>query len=239
MAFLASLFVFGVTIFWSGDLFASCYRDHLREAIALNRERLPQYAALTQNRSVPVSQALIAAENRLLVFSWIFNVDLLAERYERQGIGVTCESFIPMIQTPKFKPRFADGPVPASRVYSLESLKIERSLRKALREGGEQALGLEAGRLLKIMNREKRIYCMTRHTLESIARIAALKPRHEAQALRQGLPSPGSLHRLMLKGHLMVLETTHRVDLMALPLNRQGIPIICQDVPHVPSPSMP
>lgn len=232
---LASL-LFLLMIFSTGHVFASCFRDHLREAIALNRERMPLYAELTGGRSLPVSKALIASENRLLILSWLFDIDHRARRFELAGIGVTCESFLPMENTPPFRPRFPDGPVPESRVYSLASLEVESRLRRAFQRGGERELGLEAQRILKVMDREKRIHCMTRHTLESIARISILQSRHEEQARKNSLPSPASLHRWMLKGHLSLLETTQRLDRMALPFNRKGIPLICQDVPPIPLP---
>ena len=46
--------------------FRSCTREHLEEAITLNKERQPLYAALSNNQSIAISSALIEMEHKLL-----------------------------------------------------------------------------------------------------------------------------------------------------------------------------
>src|SRR5215207_3680309 len=76
------------------------FEHHLREAIALNRERAPRYAALSDGASRPISRGLIAAEYLLLpVARWF---DRRAASYHRAGIPLLEDLFVPMALTPAF-----------------------------------------------------------------------------------------------------------------------------------------
>lgn len=83
---------------------AGCFKDHLREAAAINSERKPIYAELAgtdSGRSLKVSDLLIASENLLALFK-APRFDRRAERLEKDiGFNVTCLSFVPMDQDRK------------------------------------------------------------------------------------------------------------------------------------------
>ena len=58
----------------------SAFERHLREAIALNRERAPKYAAISGGATRPISRALISAELALLPVARWFDAAARAER---------------------------------------------------------------------------------------------------------------------------------------------------------------
>nr|MBA2571563.1 hypothetical protein [Gemmatimonadota bacterium] len=73
---------------------SGAFETHLREAIALNRERLPLYAQLTDGASLPISRRLIRAELLALPLARYF--DRRAQPYERAGIPLLSEAFVSM-----------------------------------------------------------------------------------------------------------------------------------------------
>jgi hypothetical protein len=76
---------------------------------------------------------------------------------------------------------------------------------------------------------------MLRHLLGSALRISNQAPRYEAQARAARIrASPGAISRTMLDLHLRMLGEAARLDRAAAPLQAEGIPILCQDVPPIP-----
>lgn len=74
---------------------------------------------------------------------------------------------------------------------------------------------------------------MTRHTLESIYRIAHFMPSRVEMASRKGLASPAPLILSLMEGHVRALKGTHRIDLLAGPIQQRGIPIECNELPDL------
>jgi hypothetical protein len=75
---------------------------------------------------------------------------------------------------------------------------------------------------------------MTRHLLESALRITNGARRYAAEAEARGVASPAGLSRALLSMHLTTLGEGARLDRRAAPLQAEGVPIICQDVPPIP-----
>ncbi|MBX3041295.1 MAG: hypothetical protein KF789_11370 [Bdellovibrionaceae bacterium] len=215
---------------------AGCFREHLREAIALNTARSSLYSSLTDGASRSVSKLMIETEKMMLSGSYLVDVDHMALRYEKAGIRVTCDSYVSMSLVPRFQKRFAEGPVPAAKNYDLRSLRIGKRLSSAFASQDDAKILSESLQILDQMKREPRLYCMTRHLVESVARIAALIPLHEQKTQAYGMKSPRSLHRLMIRGHLVLVERSRQIDEKAKPLNMAGIPLVCQDVPPIELP---
>jgi hypothetical protein len=224
---------FLILVLVSGNVGASCFESHLVEAMDLNKKRRPMYAALSGGESLRITDGLLALESKMLaISSTVVNYDRMAKPFEERGIRVTCDSFIPMSQTPAFRGHWG---LPDPSIHKLPSLKIQARLWLALAQGSREFVK-ESKEILEELSVEPRIYCLTRHFIESSARIAALIPIHMDEARRAGLASPAPIHRQMIRGHLYLLQSAINLDRRALPLQKQGLAIICGDVPPIPIP---
>jgi hypothetical protein len=215
----------------SGGTNAGGFATHLREAIELNRARLPRYAALTGGRSAGVSRRLILAERLALPVAWY--IDRRARRFQAGGVPIAVAEFVPMSGVPEFRDSFDP---PSLRDFSpLDWRALGRSLRDAGSVGGFAAVHESADRALDALEREPRFHSMVRHLLESVRRVAVLAPRHESAAAAAGLPSTRPLSSLMLRLHLLGLGPAARLDAQAAPLQAEGVPILFQDLPRIPA----
>jgi hypothetical protein len=208
-----------------------CMELHLREAAHLNRQRMPIYSALTGGRSRGISRRLIWTERLAIPVAWY--VDWRARRFLRAGIRVTCDDFVPMAHTPALRERIADPP-PLSAFAPSDPRRVRRTIDEAYRSGGFAAASTAIEREIDQLQATPAFHCMTRHLLESALRIRNQAPVYEAQARERGLRSPAGVSRLMLNLHLSTLGEAAKLDRRAAPLQAEGIPIICQDVPPIP-----
>lgn len=209
-----------------------CMEIHLREAIALNKQRMPLYDSLSGGASRGISRRLIWTERLAIPVAWY--IDWRARQFQRAGVRIVCDDFVPMARTPVFRARAADPP-PLSAFVPADARRIRRGVGRALRHGGfpaaSQALEAELHRLEKT----PAYHCMLRHLLESALRISNQAPLYAAEADARGLlASPEGLSRTMLDLHLASLGEAVKLDRRAAPLQAEGIPIICQDVPPIP-----
>jgi hypothetical protein len=206
-----------------------CMERHLREAIALNRERMPRYDSLTGGRSRAVSRRLIRSEQLALAAAWV--IDRRAETWLAHGVRIVCDDFVPMEHTPPFLARADPPPYP---FVPRDPRRIRRAVVHAFRAGGfagaSAALEDELGRL----SEAPAYHCMTRHLLESALRISNLAPVHAEAARAHGLPPTDRLSRTLLDLHLMTLGEAARLDRRAAPIQAEGVPIVCRDVPPIP-----
>lgn len=230
-----ALFLFALLSTGSA-LAAGCFTEHLDEAMALNHARKPLYAALTAGASVTISDDLIGMERNMSFYGrWLAPYEKWAAPFEAAGIRIICDSYVPMNTAPAFSSRYAQGaPRAESAPSASDAVNTLAFLPRVLRNdfAGVKALALEqieaAG--------DPRLNCLSRHFLESIGRIAALAPVHAAQARRAGLSDPTWIHRRMILGHLSYTNRAVRLDAAARPLQLQGVPILCQDIPAIPIP---
>lgn len=205
------------------------FERHIREAIELNRRRAPLYAETSAGVSLVISRRLIRRERFILPLArWL---DRRAEPYERMGIPIMGEIFVDMASAPayssrqSFPPPHLSSPLPAAlarrlrRTYSAEGFP-----------GTTRMLHAEVERL----DADRGYWCMTRHLLESARRVCSCAERHRLAAAGAGMPSPEWMHRLLLRLHLAALGDAARLDTRALPLQRDGIPILCRDLPPIP-----
>jgi len=208
-----------------------CMEIHLREAAHLNRERMPLYSALSGGRSRGISRRLIWTERLAIPVAWY--VDWRARNFLRAGIRLTCDDFVPMAHTPAFRERIADPP-PLSAFTPSNPRRIRRAIDGAHRSGGFPAAAIAIEREIGQLQTTPAFNCMMRHLLESALRISNQASVYDAQARERGLRSPGGVSRLMLNLHLSTLGEAAKLDRRAAPLQAEGIPIICQDVPPIP-----
>jgi hypothetical protein len=216
----------------TGDAPSSrCMEIHLREAAHLNRQRMPLYSALSGGRSRGISRRLIWTERLAIPVAWY--VDWRARGFLRAGIRVTCDDFVPMAHTPAFRERIPDPP-PLSAFTPSDPRRIRRTIGEAYRSDGFPAASTAIEREIEQLKTTPAFHCMMRHLLESALRISNQASVYEVQARERGLRSPGGVSRLMLNLHLSTLGEAAKLDRRAAPLQAEGIPIICQDVPPIP-----
>ncbi len=210
-----------------------CMERHLREAAALNQTRMPLYDSLSDGRSRGISRRLIWTERLAIPAAWW--VDGRARPFQRAGIPIVCDDFVPMAHTPPFRARTDHPPQPLSAFVPADARRIRRDVRHALRADGFTAAGTVLEREIRALAGMPEYHCMLRHLLESALRVSNEAPRHAAAARARGLrEDPAALSRAMLDLHLLVLGDAVRLDRRAAPLQAEGIPIVCQDVPPIP-----
>jgi hypothetical protein len=209
---------------------AGPFERHIREAIELNRRRAPLYAEASAGVSLSLSRKLIRRERMLIPLArWLDRRDA---RYAAAGVPVLDELFVSMEGAPEFLPRVPAVP-PTTRPAPARALAA--ALRGAWRRGGYAAAAAAIERELEGLAADPAYWCMRRHMLESALRLCLAEPRHVAAARVAGLPSPGWMHRLLLRLHLAGLPAAARLDAEAHPLQARGIPILCRDLPSIPA----
>jgi hypothetical protein len=210
-----------------------CMERHLREAAALNKERMPLYDTLTGGRSRGISRRLIWTERLAVPVAWW--VDWRARQFQRAGIPIVCDDFVPMAHTPAFRPRATHPPQPLEAFVPADARRIRRAVQRAQRVGGFAAASTVLEREIQALAGTPEYHCMLRHLLESALRISNQAPRYAAQARARGvLADPAELSRTMLDLHLTMLGDAAKLDRRAAPLQAEGVPLICQDVPPIP-----
>lgn len=229
--FFILILCFGNTIFAS----EGCFHKHLKEAIIINKQRMPIYAELTEGESRKVSRRLISIEKAMLFFTnFIFNFDRLEKPYREKGMQITCEAFVDMSLTPQFEPKFLSGTPQKDSFIDLDSRKIKSTVRKILKtEGVSENLKAYLHEQVDLLMKEPRLNCLARHIFESMAHIANLNAKWKEQAAKLGLKDPEDLVNQMIRSHLGYLDSMLELDHEAMPFQLQGVPIICQDVPPI------
>lgn len=206
-----------------------CFARHLREAIELNLERLPRYAALTGGASIPLSRRLIRAERWALPLArWL---DRRARRWQEGGVPVLCAELVSMEATPAFAAEASGAPLSSFRPPRAGT--IRGRILRAYRSGGFPGAGGEIEEALRLLREQPVFHAMLRHLLESALRVCNLAPEHDRRARERGLPSPLPLSRTLLALHLFSLGEAVRLDAAAAPLQARGVPILLRDVPPI------
>lgn len=226
--------VLWIGIAWLSPCYATmsnhkCFVSHLSEAIRLNLDRREVYAEQSQGESRRISNLLIWSERLTLLSGQWF--DLKAARWQEHGIPLMCSDFVSMDLTPQLQ-EVDDSDRQESRL-TVDVSKLRDSLKAGLVHGYEH-LFAEAYSALQEIASEPHYHCMVRHLLESIGRSAKLAPIYERMATEKGLDSPAKLIHQFLRLQIWGLKLGKWLDKQALPLQRKGLGIICNDVPPIP-----
>lgn len=212
----------------------SCLSLHLREAMTINKQRSPIYERLSNGQSLAVSKKLISAERRVLFLApW---VDAWAAPYQKAGIPILCQDLIDMSHTPAFKAVNPDGKDSLRNFHPADVAEISKRLKEYYKAKDYNGMAHYADEQVRDLEKVPRYNCMVRHVLESIRRSAALAPIHDRKARAKMKISSLLLSRALLKSHIDVLAESSEIDALAAPLQAEALPIICQDVPHIPWP---
>jgi len=203
----------------------------MHDAIALNETRAPLYASLSDGASRPISRRLIMAERVLLpVARWF---DRRARRWERAGIPMLEEIFVPMVTAPAFAERGRELRAAGPRV---RAARVRRVIVRHYRDTGFEGAALALREAIHPMRADPGADCLVRHLLESAHRLTVLAPGYIVTAGERGLSSPHRLLALLLHLHLWGLGFAEDLDARARPLQARGIPILAQDLPPIPAP---
>ena len=207
-----------------------CFREHLLRALALNEQRLSKYSLLSQGRSVVVSKSLIRMEKTMLTVSEaVMPFDLWNQPYQRAHFNLICESYVSMDLVPAFGTLQQKSNGQVIRWGSF-------GLKLAFTKGDFADIKAKSLVGIRALSVDPASHCLTRHFLESIARIASLAATADQKALAQGLPPPRNIFRSLIFGHLAMLNWAASIDRSALPLQKEGLPILCQDIPPIAIP---
>lgn len=173
-------------------------------------------------------------EQKLLLGSPV--IDLWARPFQKAGVLIVCEDVIDMAFTPEFRRQNPQGRIPQNSYRRVLVEVVKTKLNEKLKREDFQGMAWLADQYVQQLEKQPRFNCLVRHMLESVRRTALLAPRHEAAAQRKGLSSPRALSKLILKSHLNLLNESAVIDILAAPLQADGLMIVCQDVPHIPKP---
>lgn len=220
---------------WAGwkDVRA-CLGEHIEEAIVLNKQRKTAYMQLSQGRSQKVSEALLWMERKLTVAAPF--ADAWAAPFQAKGIPILCRDFISMSETPAFKAQNPEGPDSFHNYRRPDVNGIKARLLELYKSKSYQGMAEYADSQIQELDRVPRYNCMVKHMLESVRRMAALTPVYMQMAQELDMMSPELLSRTVLRSHVLLLEESANIDELAAPLQAEGLPIVCQDVPYIPWP---
>lgn len=211
-----------------------CFEEHIRDALALNRERLPLYSRASGGESEAVSRRLIGLEELSRVAAkWH---DWRAAKFRKAGIPLLCDEFSSMSAAPAF----ATGavPPPPLRPAAWDPAQAGREIRGLV--GGCEDAGCFARasrrvtELIAQVAPQRDYFCMTRHVLESIRRSFDLAPAHDAAARAKGRGSTFGISRGFVRTQTLGLAAALDLDERARLLQERGIPILCGDLPPIP-----
>lgn len=211
--------------------YSKCMTKHVQDAMILNHQRMPIYAKASNNKSLKISKKLISFEESMSLHNWF--ADRWAAYFHSKNIPILCNDLVDMKLTPAMPAELPlkDNPDPTSFVQlNIKDLQLE--LRKSLAID-LSTVQMVAKKYLLILKHEPRLNCMTRHFLESIALFSKngqiyMKHENAQSQLRFFL-------KLTIKAHIKYLKIANELDTEALSLQTRGIPILCQDLPHIPN----
>lgn len=217
---------------------AECLDEHLRGAIALNQLRAPQYAALSGGRSHEVSTRLVESEKRALIPA---GLAMWGTRYWRKhGVPVLCSEFesmtlvgAPIHEASRERPSLEAYLAPDAKPL-VTDLQVILDWELSSPDATRVAWSAIEGRLqleLESISGELRFNCMYRHLVDSMIRTARQAPQLVRLARSKGLRSPEPWSIRLLKEHFQALSFSIELDRLAAPIQADGIPIVCNDVP--------
>ena len=205
---------------------------HLKEAIEINQHRAPLYSKLTNGESDRVSKALVQSEKLSLTTS--LPLDKAAKYWQNRGVPVLVHEFIPMSETPPFREEFNDLSKISDHFPLFPLEKVVSDLLSLLKKDLYKEISVLTKQIHADLNESPYHLCLIRHLLESIHRGSNLLPIHiEKTKEKDLLLSPKKLCHYLLWVQTVALKPSHRIDSFAYPIQRNGVPIIYQDVPII------
>lgn len=210
----------------------NCLLLHAKEAYEQNLVRKEQYSAWTDGRSNRIFRSLLVMESLISILAR--PIDKAAAEFQRHGVNIGCDEFVSIATTPPFKPeRTLNRPAKTSFV-EIDHRHELRDYRRLLQHNDFEGILAESEVALGVLSRETKLNCLARHFYESIARTAGLAVYQNDRALKKGLPSTFGISKRIITSHVAGIRWAHHIDRLALPLQLEGYPILCQDLPAIP-----
>lgn len=202
------------------------FAGHVKQSLRINHAMKPLYHELTAGRSDELFNGLIFVERAMLPLVWPY--DLRARWFQKRGLPLLREEFLPLKESrdvPRVEVSEDFRPV-AWETYreELGSLIKARKLEELKRHGLQ---------LLAELSSQSSYHCLTRHLIESLYRIAHFLPQRVEEARQLGISSPEKLIWDLLDFHLVAFPHFTRLDLRAAPLQKEGFPVFCHELPDL------
>lgn len=208
--------------------FAGYFTDHVKESIVINKERKIFYSELSDGKSDAAFRKLIFLER--LMISQTFFYDLRASWYQRRGVPVLKDEFVPMIALPEIDP---DAPAPSEEIKNIPWKDYRKEIRSLILKRDRNALLAKSLEIIHEMEKQKDYWCLTRHLVESIYRVAWFLPERIKASQEKIIRSPENLLWGIMKYHLVGFPHFVKVDRLAAPVQKAGIPMICSELPDL------
>ncbi len=210
---------------------------HIRDAIALNKERLPLYSKLTDGASERISSRLLALERASLPFAWF--LDRWGRKFQAAGIPILADDFVSMAGVATYSNPPIHCHVASEKVFRKFGAllgEFRRAVRPRLSRkdfsGVAGAAAFFLGKLRALEEEGDCHFALSCHVIESIG----LGARN---AERYRLASDGktdSLARAFLEVQLLGLRAFSSLDRPAQDCHVQGVGVLANDLPKIPFP---
>ena len=207
------------------------FRRHIKDAITLNEKRLPLYAQLTDNQSIPFSKQLIKYERFILMTAGI--VDFIGDSFQKKGIPFIKAEFVEMSQVRNFAESFPEGIDFTTKLLELDFKKFKSQLKMAISSKDTEQVITVCNEILMILSNQSHLYNMSRHLIESIRRVAYLIPLHQSKAHKIGVKPPSFYAWILIKSHIILLNQSKTFDEQVAFIQEGGVPFIWQDLPTI------
>lgn len=207
----------------------NCFSEHIRESIHINETRKPIYSSLTNGRSEGIFKLLLTSERFTLPVAKFY--DWRAEDFQKNGVPLFCYEFMSMNATPAFNPQ--ELVVPKEKFVSYDYRPVKQMLLAAIRAKDISEIKLVAYEAVAELEKTPEYHCMLRHMLESIYRFAYFLPKQIEAAESRGLKSPLGMSLEVMRLHALSLGTSNHIDEKSAPIQEDGIPILCSELPRL------
>jgi hypothetical protein len=204
---------------------------HIQDAIQLNLQRMPLYSKLTDGASVQYSKFLIRQERLTLLLAQYF--DRMGSKFQRKGIPIVYEEFVDMNQTPDFSPSYPTEFESLPDLQKINSTLFRKALRKTVNGFDFEKVKILCEEELESISKQPHVYCMYRHVLESMRRIAHFAPIHAENTANRGIRTTAFLSHKLLQCHLPALKKGMRLDESVAFIQTNGVPFLYQDLPTI------
>lgn len=203
----------------SQSALAGCLTEHLKEGIELNQKRKVIYSEMSAGSTDRISDTLLSYEYNLV---YLLKLTGFERQYSSLQFPFLCDDF-----------RSTSNPSPPVYQYDRPDLRqfkpisffsLRRKLQSLIRNRELSTLHKTLDQEIQGLQKEPHFNCMTRHVLESLARVAFL-------ALQDNRRSAAAFN--LLKYMPIALFGSKQLDVMAAKHQASGIPILCHDLPLI------
>ncbi len=202
-----------------------CFSNHIQQALQINSKRKKLYHKLSHGQSDLIYTELMTMERLTLKLArWI---DQRAEVYHNHGMNLFCSEFLPMQE------KDLDTSIPENPGREFDWKKYQRPLTRALKANHfDEVRRLSLDALVELKDGPQ-FHCLSRHFFESIYRFAYFAPKRMTEAKALHLKSPKKMLKQIIQGHILGLWFVNHIDKKAMPLQMQGIPMLCHELPEL------